>query len=73
MIQAYRFLGRTTLTFGNYKGLTYEQVFKEHRDYCGWAIKEHLHNIKNDRKSGELGRLVDFCYFADNFPQIFDP
>jgi hypothetical protein len=72
-IKAYRFMARSPLTFGNFKGLTFEQVYKDQRSYVLWAIEQHLLNNKSKKPSGELGRFVEFCYFADSFPQIFDP
>ncbi len=66
-------MARSPLTFGSCKGMTFEQVYKDRRSYVTWAIKEHLQNIKSKKSSGELGRFVEFCYFADSFPQIFDP
>jgi hypothetical protein len=72
-IKAYRFMARSPVTFGNCKGLTHEQVFKDNRSYVHWAIGTHLANDKAKKPSGELGRFVDFCYFAARHPYIFDP
>ena len=33
-------IDKNILTFGKYKGKTFEEVFEEHPDYCDWILTQ---------------------------------
>ncbi len=72
--EAYRFMGKTPLTFGRHIGCTYQHVYFNYRPYAAWAVQTAFAPASQDAPAtGELLRFATFCNFADKHPELLDP